>query len=187
VNFDWCFNIHLLQRSRFRLDPRNGGGALYDVGIYGVDFIRFLTGSAVDVIDATMIFDDPGGVDMMTHVLLTSGGVLTAMTVGYTCDANSYTISGEKGSLHVPGSVSGRVVDNVLHMHILGGDRRGEERFEAENPYTAEMEYFGQCIAENRAPEPGIGNAMQNLRVIEKINATARRVTALSPQPAGPG
>ncbi len=174
VDFNWCFNIHMLNRSQFRLDPQSGGGALNDVGIYGVDFVRFLTGHDCEVIDATMIAEEPGGVDMMTHLSLRAGGVLATITVGYTCDANSYTISGDSGSLHVPGSVSGRVVDNILSMHVLGGDKRSEELFPAENPYAAEMEYFGQCIAQGRAPAPGLRNCRQNLAILEQCRASAR-------------
>lgn len=173
IDFNWCFNIEALRRSLFRLDPAHGGGALNDLGVYGVDFLRYLGMPVPVVVHATIERLGPGGVDTFSHVVLRSGKALVALTAGFTCDANSYALGGEKGSVHVPGSLSGRVVPNGLTMHLFDNDQRTEEVFPAENPYVAEMEHFAQCIDKGTAPESGGEGSLSNIRVLEEIRRAA--------------
>jgi xylose dehydrogenase (NAD/NADP) len=177
INFNWCFNIHELDRSPFRLKKELGGGALYDLGIYGIDFLRFLTGLEPVVHAAFLRREHHDGVDMFVHAALTVGDIFATVTAGFDNDANAYTISGERGSVHVPGSLSGRAVENTLQAHFLGGDRRSEETFPPENPYIAELGYFAECIQQHRQPEADLNNSISNLRVVEKIFAVARPIT----------
>ncbi len=177
INFNWCFNIRELDRSPFRLKKELGGGALYDLGIYGIDFLGFLTGLEPIVHDAFLRREQHDGVDMFVHAALTVGDIFATVTAGFDNDANAYTISGERGSVHVPGSLSGRTVENILHTHLLGGDRHSQETFPPENPYIAELEYFAECIRQHRQPEAVLDRSISNLRVVEKIFAVARSIT----------
>jgi predicted dehydrogenase len=96
-----------------------------------------------------------------------------SLTCGFTCDANYYVLGGEKGSVLVPGSLSGRKAPNVAYTHSLENDRREEELFEAENPYAAEMEYFADCILRGVSPEADGEGSLANVRVLEQIKAFA--------------
>jgi xylose dehydrogenase (NAD/NADP) len=173
IDFSWCFNIEALRRSLFRLDPEHGGGALNDLGVYGIDFLRFLGMPVPTVVHASIQRHNGGGVDNFSHVVLRSGTTLMALTAGFTCDANYYALGGEKGSVHVPGSLSGRVVPNAVMMHLFDNDQRTEELFPAENPYVAEMDRFAECIAGGLQPEPGGEGSLSNIRVLEEIKRAA--------------
>jgi predicted dehydrogenase len=173
VDFNWCFNIHALRRSAFRLDPAAGGGALNDLGIYGVDFLRFLGLPEPEVVHAHVTRDQADGVDMFAHVTLTAGSTLMALTSGFTCDANYYALAGERGSAFVPGSLSGRMVANTLTTHFFAKDTRQVENFPVENPYAAEVEHFAQCILHGTAPDPGGEGSLANIRVLEAIRQAA--------------
>ena len=168
VDFNWCFNIGALRRSTFRLKREAGGGALYDLGVYGVDFLHFISGGAPLLKESHTRREEPNGVDMFGHLVLTVGNVIATVTAGYNTDANYYTISGELGSIHVPGSVSGRQVENVMQVHLIDGDRRYEVRFPAENPYHGELRYFGECIMKHEEPATGFDNSLRNIGLIEK-------------------
>lgn len=173
IDFSWCFNIEALKRSLFRLDPAHGGGALNDLGVYGVDFLRYL-GMPVPTVEHAMIErHGEGGVDRFAHVALRSGATLMALTAGFTCDANYYTLGGEKGSVYVSGSLSGRVVPNAVQMHLFENDQRTEEIFPAENPYVAEMDHFAECIERGVQPESNGEGSLSNIRVLEEIKRVA--------------
>jgi D-xylose 1-dehydrogenase (NADP+, D-xylono-1,5-lactone-forming) len=182
VDFSWCFNIRRLARSSFRLDPSSGGGPLLDVGVYGVDFLRHLTGMEPELLHATLRREKTGGVEMFAHALLRLGPTTAALACGYDTDANYYMVSGELGSAFVSGSVSGRQVENVLALHFLDGDKRREERFPAENPYPKELEYFAHCIERHERPATGLENSLRNLAVLDRIRATAAELP-LRPKP----
>jgi xylose dehydrogenase (NAD/NADP) len=169
IDFNWCFNIHAMGRTGFRLDPGVGGGALYDVGVYGADFLHFLTGKTPRLLAAQIHRTAPGGVDMLTHATCDMEGVLGTITCGYTSDANYYAVSGEQGALMVPGSVAGRIVDNSIEIHLHEGDKRYQETFVAENPYQSEMDYFAECIDAGRQPAVDSMNSARNIGLIEEI------------------
>jgi len=169
IDFNWCFNIHKLARSDFRLKRETGGGALYDLGVYGVDFFRFVAGREPRLNEAYVRRDSPDGVDTFSHVICTIGDICAAMTCGFTSDANYYVVSGELGSIYVPGSLSGRYVENLLQVHLHEGDNRYEECFAPENPYVNELEYFARCVESGQVPTPGFGDSLGNLKFIEAI------------------
>lgn len=175
IDFNWSFNIDVLKRSMFRLDPAAGGGALNDLGVYGVDFLRFLGCPLPTVEHATLQRDPPEGVDVFSHVVLRTGTALMALTCGFTCDANYYTLAGERGSVFVPGSLSGRFAPNELHIHLFENDRREEEVFAAENPYAAELEAFAGCILHGTRPESDVEGSLANLRILEEVRLAALR------------
>jgi D-xylose 1-dehydrogenase (NADP+, D-xylono-1,5-lactone-forming) len=173
IDFSWCFNIEALKRSLFRLDPTYGGGALNDLGIYGVDFLRFLGSPVPTVVHASIERHRDTGVDAFAHVVLRSGETMMALSAGFTCDANYYALGGEKGSVYVSGSLSGRVVPNAVHMHLFENDQRTEEVFPAENPYVAELDHFALCIEQGNPPESGGEASLSNIRVLEEIKRAA--------------
>jgi D-xylose 1-dehydrogenase (NADP+, D-xylono-1,5-lactone-forming) len=169
IDFNWCFNIRSLERSAFRLDRKTGGGALYDLGIYGIDFVRYLTGGEPELLKAVVRREAIDGVDMFAHACFKVGHVFATAACGYDRDANYYAVGGELGSIYVPGSLSGRYAENILHVHLLEGDRRYDERFPPENPYVSELDYFARCIEQGEEPLPGATNSLRNIQVLEKI------------------
>jgi predicted dehydrogenase len=171
LDFSWAFNIRKLVRSAFRLDRMAGGGAINDLGIYGIDFLHFLGLPEPALVNATIMRETPAGVDMFTHMTWQAGPTFASITCGFTCDANYYTVCGELGSVTVPGSLSGRIRENMLHLHVLHKDHRADEVFPAENPYVKELDYFAECVEQGREPETGGVNALRNLRLIETVRA----------------
>ena len=169
VDFHWCYPLRALDRGAFRLDPACGGGALNDVGVYGVDFLHQLMGGELEVRYAAMEREEEGGVDLFTHALLASKGATATLTCGYTSDANYYVLACEKGMIHVPGSVAGRVVENRALMHRIDGDDRSEERFAAENPYHALLDHFAACVLGKETPMITPEETGQNLDLLGRI------------------
>ncbi|MBM2840779.1 MAG: Gfo/Idh/MocA family oxidoreductase, partial [Bacteroidetes bacterium] len=177
IDFNWCFNIRNLVRSAFRMDRAKGGGAMYDLGIYGIDFIRFITGLEPEFIHATIRRESRDGVDMFAHVQYLIGDAVATVTAAFNTDANHYAIGGEKGSVLARAPLSGRAVENTLQIHMLDVDTLVEEKFPPENPFVAELEYFAQCIERNEQPFPDGENSLRNLRLMEEVFAKGSELT----------
>ena len=171
IDFNWCFHIRTLTRSAFRMDRRTGGGALYDLGIYGIDFIRFITGAEPQLLSAHLHREPPDGVDLFSHAVFRIGDATAAVTAAFNTDANYYAVCGEKGSLYARAGLAGRWMENVLHMHLLWDDQSLEERFPPENPYISELEYFARCIEEKQRPFPDGENSLRNIGILEEVLA----------------
>ena len=178
VDFNWSFNIKKFRGEGFRMRTEEGGGSLYDLGIYGVDFLWYISGMTPKVEAAYIWREDRGrGVDTLAHVVCTMDRVLGSVTCGYTTDANYYVLSGDHGSITVPKSVSGSPVENFIQLHHMDGDQTSVERIPPQNPYRLELEYFAGCVARGEDPEPGFVNARRNIAVLEAIFRRACEMT----------
>jgi predicted dehydrogenase len=158
------------------MDPGAGGGALYDLGIYGVDFIRYLTDEEPRLLHAMIHRDRPDGVDVFSHAVFNIAHATATVTASFSTDANFYAVCGEKGAIYARAALAGRSVENTLQIHLLGGDELIEERFPPENPYVNELEYFASCIESGERPSPGGENSLRNLLMVEEIFSRAALV-----------
>ncbi|MEK7670741.1 MAG: Gfo/Idh/MocA family oxidoreductase [Bacteroidota bacterium] len=172
MNFAWSHAFANRGGVGFRLQKELGGGCLLDLGVYGVDWIRFITEAEPTMLNAH-IHRREDALDVFALATYKADDVLATMTCGYTTDANYYFLSGEKGSIFSPVALSRRVLPNVLHIHLLGSDKTYSEEFPAENAYKLELEYFAQCIKNNQRPFLDAENAKKNLRLIEEIERNA--------------
>ena len=75
VVLEWAFNFGLVKRSAFKFDRSLGGGALYDLGIYGIDFLRFITGDEPRILRAVMQRRSGTGIDEYTRAEFMLGDV----------------------------------------------------------------------------------------------------------------
>jgi xylose dehydrogenase (NAD/NADP) len=169
IDYNLSFNVDARGLKGFRLDTRKGGGALYDLGIYGMDFIRFITGGRPRLLEAWMKRKRGRGIDMFTHAVYSVGNVIATVTSGFNTDANYYMLSGSLGSIYSPVALSGRTVPNSLSIHLHEGNSRYEEHFEAENPYKHEIEYFARCIMNNTSPFLDGANSLSNMMLLEEL------------------
>lgn len=168
---DYNVSVNAWERgfSGFRLDRKLGGGALYDLGIYGIDFLRFATDKEPKLLKSFMKRRKDDGIDVFTHAVYRIGNVIATLTSGYNTDANYYTLSGERGSIHSPVALSGRPDPQLLSIHLHDNNRRYEERFPAENPFKWEIEYVARCIKKNEQPFLGLENSLRNMKLLDEL------------------
>jgi len=83
-------------------DPRQGGGALLDLGVYPVSFAHLLLGEPSDIVARAALSDE--GVDLQTGALLSwESGALASVhcsIVGGT--ATSASVTGSQGRIDIP-------------------------------------------------------------------------------------
>src|SRR5262249_59483356 len=87
----------------WRLDPGRGGGALWDVGCYGVSTARLFAGSEPDRVRSLGRFG-PTGVDLtLTSLLHFPGGLLGVIDCSFEQPFRcSYELVGTAGVIEVP-------------------------------------------------------------------------------------
>ena len=87
----------------WRLDPERGGGALWDVGTYGVSTARLFAGNEPEILRAVAHFG-PTGVDLsLSASLRFPGGLLAAIDCSFEQPFRcTYELVGTTGTLEVP-------------------------------------------------------------------------------------
>jgi predicted dehydrogenase len=134
----FCFHLDQLGLSgdtAFRLNPDKGGGALLDVGCYGVSLARWLLGLDPTVVQAQSVYH-PSGVDLHTvGSLRFPGDMLATIEASFiTALQQTFTIVGSDGVIELPHdafipwkkdacfTVRGRRDETGIQHHCAGAD-----------------------------------------------------------------
>jgi predicted dehydrogenase len=148
----------------WRLDPSRGGGALWDVGCYGVNAARFFAG-AEPARFSSFAHIGPTGVDLtLTALMEFPGGVLAAVDCSfeqpYRC---SCELVGTRGVLEIPDAflppARGRP---TARLRTIGSacdsgavsDEVQTLDFEPVNQYAAMVDAFARSVAADALVDP---------------------------------
>jgi predicted dehydrogenase len=144
------FGFTLEERANYRLIAELGGGALLDVGCYGVSASRWILGEPVEV-SARARFEH--GVDMTTTALLSFGGGQTASVFASfeSAEHQDVTVIGHDGLSRLERPFN-RLVDPI-------------------EPYRVMVESFADSILEGRPVEIPMSESIANMRALDQIRA----------------
>lgn len=170
------FRFLLTNPVSIKLRRELGGGALYDVGCYPVNFIGLAMdlalgvrpgGSSPEAISAECIRTQ--GVDTsFAGVLKYSNGTLGTFSCGF--DAHGRIVAeiiGTKGILDIPDTY----LNEAGALTLTRGSERREIPIAASDRYRAEIEDFASAIVENRDPLFPLEETLRNAEVIDRLIA----------------
>ena len=163
----------------WRLDPDRGGGALWDVGTYGVSTARLYAGSEPTAIRARAHFS-PKGVDLsLAATLEFPEGVLAQVDCSFEqpfrCDSE---IVGTKGVIEVPMAFLPPDHPIATLQKTAGAgelEPEGPETlsFDGRNQYAAMVDAFAESVAAGHLVAPAEDGAAQ-MGALEAILAAAK-------------
>jgi predicted dehydrogenase len=167
--FDSVFT-HVVRPGDIRERAELGGGAVYDLGVYCINAARNLFRDEPLLVFA--LSQKRNGVDdTTTAVLQFPHNRIAQFTVSNSlASVSSYRISGTNGDLRVEPAYD---YAGKLEHHLTVDDDQSHESFSKRDQFAPELEYFSSCILEDREPEPGVDEAIADLRVIEAILQSA--------------
>ena len=144
------FGFTLNGALNYRFDAALGGGALLDVGCYGVSVSRWVLGEPVDVV-ARARFEH--GVDMTTSVLLGFDGGRTASVFASfeSAENQEVTVIGRAGVERIERPFN-RLEDPI-------------------GPYRLMVESFADSILEARPAEVPLIESIANMQTLDRIRA----------------
>ena len=98
-----------------------------------------------------------------------------------TAAVSSYRIAGSDGDLRVEPAYE--YFDKLEH-HLTVDGKTSHESFSKRDQFAPELEYFSECILQNREPEPNAEEAIDDLRVVEAIleSASTGKPVPLAPR-----
>jgi predicted dehydrogenase len=165
----------------------NGGGAVYDMGVYCINAARYLFQSEpTEIFAATANNRDPRfrEVEEMTSVVMRFPEERLA---SFTCsfgasDISRYALIGTKGVLTADPAYD---YSMALKHHLTIGAKATTQRFPKRDQFAAEISYFSDCILKNKDPEPSGLEGLADVRIIQAIyeSASAQQVVKLPSRP----
>lgn len=165
------FRFLLDRENTIKAKPELGGGALYDVGCYPVNFIGMVAGRLPLRCKALMETDQ--GVDTNLSALLQyDDGMIANIHCGFNAFSRIYAeIIGTKGMLRIDntflddgGEVYLHQAEGVRAIPVAESDR-----------YKAEITHFSDAVLNPSAPLLSLDESIMNLQVLDMIRKDMQR------------
>lgn len=154
------------RETSWRLDKDTcPSGPLSQLGIHHIDTLRYLFGEITEVKSYLKNeFFESEVPDTVLSVFSFKSGILGYLGTNYLSESSfAMRIYGTKGNLIVEGT--------TLYLQKKG--KRKRIKIECINTLEEQIEEFGECIIDNKKPEVGIKEAIENMAVVEAIMESA--------------
>jgi len=176
------------------LSAEEGGGPLYDVGIYCLNAARTLFGSEPYEVSALVTPGDghsrarrgrhPRVEEQAAVTLRFDGDRLATFAVSFVAFHDSrFELIGDKGLLLQSPAYQ---LTEPLEQELVVGERHQKQALPPRDQVAGELEEFCRCVLQGRQPEASGEEGLRDVRVIEAIHQSARtgRVVRLPKLPA---
>jgi D-xylose 1-dehydrogenase (NADP+, D-xylono-1,5-lactone-forming) len=166
---DSGFTFSAVPADSFRLDPTQGGGALYDVGPYAVGAALWaLPDGPVEVL-SSQVTRHAGGVDLTTRTRLRVGDAIVSVHMSVDEPAGQWVrITGEAGSLSLDAPAHTSWFDpSTLSATTAAGPMLLQ--FAPVDPYQVMVEHVSRAIRGD--PSAHVLPLEESLRVAQAIDA----------------
>ena len=160
-----------IEAGDWRLDPSRGGGALLDVGCYGVSAARLFAVAEPETIRSLARFG-PTGVDLsLTAELRFPGGVLGLIDCSFEQPLRcSCELVGTRGAIEVPDAF---LPPAQPVARITGDGEPREVAFEGRDQYAAMVDAFARSVSAGRLDDPA-EDGLAQMRALDAVLAAAR-------------
>ena len=158
----------------WRLDPARGGGALWDVGCYGVNTARLYAGEEPIKIQSLARFGDTGVDLTLTAQLLFPGGVVAQIDCSFEQPFRcSYELVGTKSVIDVPDAY---LPPERPRARLHGIELNDEWTFDGRNQYSCMVDAFAESVEAGNILVDPAENGLGQMKAIEAILADASKV-----------
>jgi len=166
--------------SYFNVDPTNvrnmkdiGGGALMDIGCYGISVARFITGREPRRVSAISDIDPTFGTDRLTTAILDFGDAIGSFTSATQLGRHQRVdIGGSDGTIEIEIPFN-PPIDRRCTIVLRRGDRVEPIALERANQYERQFAAFSCAVlADQPVPTP-LADAVANMHVIDAIRESA--------------
>ncbi len=167
----------------WRLDRSRGGGALWDVGCYGVNMARLFTGEEPSRINSFARFGSTGVDLSLAANLEFPSGVLAAIDCSFEQPFRChYELSGTRGLIDVPLAYLPAAGSKPLAAFAqVESDKNADSRpqgsryleFEPDDQYAAMVDHFARCVAAGKLLDP-CEDGLAQMIALDQILASAK-------------
>jgi predicted dehydrogenase len=174
--FQSVFTMQVAEDNVRLVPTEEGGGPIYDIGIYCINAARYLFRAEPEEVFAwSANIGDPRFKDcpeMMSCVLRFPVQRLAAFTCSFgASDTGWYQVVGTEGDLRMDPAYE--LAEPLVQTVTVGG-RTSKRTFPKRDQFAPELLYFSDCILKDREPEPSGREGLADVRIIRAILESAR-------------
>ena len=152
-----------------------GGGALMDIGCYGVSFARFIVGREPARVTGLSDVDPRFGTDRLTSAIMDFDGAAASFTCAtQLARYQRVEILGTDGRIEIEIPVNAPA-DRPTQIWLHRGDTIEEITFDVCNQYTIQGDLFSLAALDDTPVPTPLDDAVANMRAIDAIRLGAER------------
>lgn len=171
-----------LNRPSIKLRPELGGGSLYDVGCYPINFVGLVVdtiaggtpgaGGKPEEVKVDCVRE--GGVDMNFAALLRyRSGLMATIQSGLSAHRQIYAeVIGTEATLEIPEAFLGE--GPPLRLLVGDPEERREVAVPTSDRYLLEVEDFSDAVLRGRAPFFSLTETVRNAEVLDRLMAASQ-------------
>lgn len=160
-----AFRFLLNRPNTIKMRPELGGGSLYDVGCYPVNFLGMVTNQIPESCVSQYVLEN--GVDMMfSAVLKYPNGVIATIDSGFNAfNQMNSEIVGEKGRIEILDTFLG----TAGTIKVVTESQTYEVTVNESDRYALEVADFADAIISGRPPLLNLQESYQNMQVMDML------------------
>ena len=179
VRSSFCFHMgeeRLTARDNPRMRPEMGGGALLDVGCYGVSVARWLLGAEPKHLQAHAVYH-PSGVDVHfvgtmrfadTKLAIVEASFVSALQ-------QTYSVVGTEAAIELPHDAFIPWEKDATFTHRGKDQEVGQEQvIPGADEYQLMVEHFSEAVLKRTGPMFSPEESVRNMRVLDGLAEAAR-------------
>ena len=175
----YVFNYFNDAASNIRNKPENGGGALYDIGVYPIVTSRYLFGAEPTRVLGLMEIDPAFGTDRLVSAILEyEHGQASFLCSTQLVPYQRAQIFGttKRIEIEIPFNAPN---DRPTRLFMDDGSEPGdlsttEISFDISDQYMLQAEAFSRHIIEHTSPEYPLEDSLANMKVVDALFTSAR-------------
>lgn len=153
-----------------RLHPE-GGGPLYDIGIYCINAARMIFAAEPESAFAVALRPDDPRFEAVEETVCATLGFPGERIATFACsfgaaDVSSYRVVGTEGDLVVEPAYE---YEGELAHRLSRNGRTREKRFARRDQFAPEILHFSACVRHGRQPEPGGVEGLIDVQIIRAL------------------
>jgi predicted dehydrogenase len=165
-----------VRENNIRLKRAKGGGPLYDIGIYCINAARATLGDEPRSVFATATRSGDHRFREIEETVVAAMRFKDDRLASFNCsfggaDRSTYTVIGTRGSVTLDPAYE---YIQAIESRVRIGERSRTRRFGKRDQFAAELEYFSQCILDERTPEPSGAEGLADVRIIEAMHRSIK-------------
>jgi predicted dehydrogenase len=178
-----AFSFRYSDPEDYRFRPEMGGGALFDVGCYGVSVARWMMGAEPEQVAAVTQLA-PSGVDLTTVGILRFPGQRMAVVEASFDMAlqQTYTIVGTEGAIELPHDAFVPMGESaVLEWRDQAAEQGTVESFPAVDQYQLMVEHFANAVLGQQSLGFDLQDSVANMQTLDALAESGRLGQPVSP------
>lgn len=176
--FSSSFSYQITDPENIRLKREDGGGPIWDIGIYCINAARTLFQAEPTEVSAMAAtgrndwrFKEVH--EMMTVSMKFPDDRLATFTCSFGADtAGSFELVGTKGTVCVEDAYEYAGTRKLWHLR--DGETKRTKSYKKVDQFAPEIVHFSKCIQENKNPEPDAFEGLNDVRVIQAALESVR-------------